>query len=358
MNKIKTDQMWGLFSSSFLSQTVNESMTKPKRHPAEVSAWVPCFQFHFLQNIQKQYKIYSIWSKQAVFFKMSTFQESIIAFYDNRAARYDTEDPGFHNRLASDFVAWSEERLKTPRPTQMSHLDLCCGTGLVSFASLAKFGPETTIHGLDLSPQSLEIARSKMPSRTPNIAFYLANAAEGLPADIRSMCYDLITCCSAFVLLPAETFEDRVSLVRRYRECLKPGGLFIFDVPVPGTQFITEILARAFNDVCGKKTMQRDWIESEQTMKKLMVEAGFKEENVEIITTNSSYKHYEVPIDKIEEAWEGILKIKFYEPILKDVSPADLATLKQIFMKEMLAHEKDGLIKDDNHFYIIIGKLD
>src|SRR6185312_2691461 len=72
------------------------------------------------------------------------------------ARRYD---------LLNDLQSFGLHRLWKRRVVQLTNvkssdraLDLCCGTGDISFA-LAKNGAETT--GLDFSPQMLEVAQSR-----------------------------------------------------------------------------------------------------------------------------------------------------------------------------------------------------
>lgn len=64
-------------------------------------------------------------------------------------------------------------------------LDLCCGTGDISFA-LAKRGAETT--GLDFSPQMLEVAAKRNQSKNPQ---FLQGDAQQLPFPDAS--FDIVT---------------------------------------------------------------------------------------------------------------------------------------------------------------------
>src|SRR5438105_1206164 len=77
------------------------------------------------------------------------------------APRYDLindlQSFGLHRRWKRQLIQWAD-----PKPGERA-LDLCCGTGDVSFALAAK-GADTT--GLDFSEPMLEIARKRAQHET------------------------------------------------------------------------------------------------------------------------------------------------------------------------------------------------
>jgi demethylmenaquinone methyltransferase/2-methoxy-6-polyprenyl-1,4-benzoquinol methylase len=106
------------------------------------------------------------------------------------ARRYD---------LINDLQSFGLHRLWKRRVVQLANvktgdraLDLCCGTGDISFA-LVKNGAETT--GLDFSPQMLEVAESRRPkanrrSQIANLKFIQGDAQQiPFPADS----FDIVT---------------------------------------------------------------------------------------------------------------------------------------------------------------------
>jgi demethylmenaquinone methyltransferase/2-methoxy-6-polyprenyl-1,4-benzoquinol methylase len=106
------------------------------------------------------------------------------------ARRYD---------LINDLQSFGLHRLWKRRVVQLAKiktgdraLDLCCGTGDISFA-LARNGAETT--GLDFSPQMLEVAESRRPkanrkSQIANLKFFQGDALQ-LPFPENS--FDIVT---------------------------------------------------------------------------------------------------------------------------------------------------------------------
>lgn len=109
-----------------------------------------------------------------------------------------------------------ERQLRSPGAT--SWLDLCCGTGallrVVSARGLACVG-------VDRSPHQLRIARREVPGAT----FLLQDVRElALPRtfDVATCTYDSLNYLTAR--------RDLARVFRRVHRCLRPGGLFLFDV--------------------------------------------------------------------------------------------------------------------------------
>lgn len=133
---------------------------------------------------------------------------SISISYNARAAAYD-DTTTFHRHLASEYVSYAK-----PQKGE-SLLDLACGTGLVTFEfarvlqSLST-QPKPTIIGVDISTGMLGIARSKLsePSNQGlDIAFveHDITSLSGIPElSGKEGYFDIITICSAFVLLPGK----------------------------------------------------------------------------------------------------------------------------------------------------------
>jgi SAM-dependent methyltransferase len=157
----------------------------------------------------------------------------IIEFYNSRTPTYDTEDT-FHPTLAADFIIWASSMLPANLKTPLKMLDLCCGTGPVSYAARERFGPDAVVHGVDISGASLEIARAKAArleegrkEGKAEMEFWEGSAVE-LDAlalgdgkgKLLKGTYGLITCCSAFMFLPG----DRAAVVKAWAEYLAPGG--------------------------------------------------------------------------------------------------------------------------------------
>lgn len=94
-------------------------------------------------------------------------------------------------------------------------LDIGCGAGLLTNALAAK---GHIVHGIDLSPSSLEIA--KHHDKTKTVSYQVANA-NALPYP--DQMFDVL--CAMDVL---EHVEDPLPLISEASRVLKPGGSFFF----------------------------------------------------------------------------------------------------------------------------------
>ena len=240
---------------------------------------------------------------------------AIVKAYDDRAPTYDSESAAFHPALAADFIKWAAAALKVNGGRHIRLLDLCCGTGLVCFAAMKHFGAGSIIHGIDISLASLQIAKAKaLALKTDvsrNFEFWEGSAAEldAVPGllrdggDGKSGRYDLITCCSAFVLLPG----DRSALLRKWAEYLLPGGIIIFDVPSPQTQFVGFDFSRVMS-AYGVPTVKRDWVTSNDSVKDVIQGAGL---NVLDLFETRTYTEREYKVNEAGQAWDRMADTKF-----------------------------------------------
>lgn len=109
-------------------------------------------------------------------------------------------------------------------------LDLACGTGLVSYPASSAVGPEGSVIGIDISTGMLAQAEAKTSTHEPkNVEFYNHSITDLDTLDaLKGKPFDVITCCSALVLLPnpAEALQHWVTY-------LKSGGRLIVDVTHP-----------------------------------------------------------------------------------------------------------------------------
>ena len=101
----------------------------------------------------------------------------------------------------------------------MKILDLGCGTGYLSALLADCVGPEGSVVAIDPNKSRLEIAENQYSK--PNLVFLEANDAT-LPKDQ----YDLVF--SNYVL---QWIENKVAVLNKVYQNLKPGGQFAFTVP-------------------------------------------------------------------------------------------------------------------------------
>lgn len=114
-----------------------------------------------------------------------------------------------------------------PALEQLEIADVGCGTG-ANLRFLVECGASVNrVHGVDLIPERVSIARD----RNPGIDLRVADATDRLPFDDASM--DLVTQFVAFSSIP----EGRERAAAEMRRVLRPGGTLLwYDVvrPAPG----------------------------------------------------------------------------------------------------------------------------
>ncbi|KAF2462967.1 methyltransferase type 11 [Lindgomyces ingoldianus] len=98
-------------------------------------------------------------------------------------------------------------------------LDVGCGPGSIS-ASFAKYVPEGTVTGIDLTEEVLSQARSylsKLSPTPPNVTFELGNIVDGLkyPSDT----FDVVFTSQVLIHIP-----EPVKAMREMKRVCKPGG--------------------------------------------------------------------------------------------------------------------------------------
>ena len=100
-------------------------------------------------------------------------------------------------------------------------LDLCCGSGFVSFW-FEKQGAKVT--GIDFAPYMIALAKEETVRRKSSVQFIEADI---FTQDLGQECYDLVSCfgnsISDFPL------ADFAKLGRKIASALKPGGRFVLD---------------------------------------------------------------------------------------------------------------------------------
>jgi len=146
----------------------------------------------------------------------------LTAEYDRVAGAYDAALIEGHEWRLPEIVAGLAAWL-LPRTARV--LDAACGTGLVG-AGMKRFG-FADLHGLDLSPGMLAVARHKDVYRT------LTVAALGASLPYRTGEFDAFTVAGAFTPqhAPPDSLDELLRVTR-------PGGYALFslrsDSPPPG----------------------------------------------------------------------------------------------------------------------------
>lgn len=141
--------------------------------------------------------------------------------YDERSSKYDDSH---HPRFARHTV-----ELAKVQPGEHV-LDLACGTGLISYYASDAVGSTGSVTGVDISTGMLAEAEAKKPKHgLKNVSFYQHSITElNTLETLKGKQFDLITCCSALVLLP-----EPVQSLKQWVSFLKPGGRLITDATHP-----------------------------------------------------------------------------------------------------------------------------
>jgi ubiquinone/menaquinone biosynthesis C-methylase UbiE len=270
------------------------------------------------------------------------FSTAITEFYDARAPNYDNEPGGFHTNLAKDIIALASGFVPFP-PVKI--LDLCCGTGLVTFAARSHFGPGTLIHGVDLSTVSLNIAQKKAKEAGDDrIQFFEGSATDLAKLNLEEESYDLIICCSALVLLGG----DLTAVLRDWSGYLKQGGILIFDVPAPGTQILSA-LASEVMATRGAPAVDRGEVDGEGRVRELIKKSGLK---VKDVVNTRVYKTDILRVEEAEEKWRGMVKHKIYDVSALSQNEQDEARIE--FVRQVRQKVgKNSVLKDD--YRLVVG---
>lgn len=145
------------------------------------------------------------------------FSGQVQTMFDRIAGRYDLLNSlmtaGLHH-------AWRERAADRAEVSPGdSVLDVCCGTGDLSFALTQRVSPGGHVVGCDFSEQMLDRAREKAADRRAQVRFEWADALN-LPYDEGR--FDAIT-----VGFGVRNFADRDQGLREMARVLKPGGRLV-----------------------------------------------------------------------------------------------------------------------------------
>ena len=141
--------------------------------------------------------------------------EKMGAFFDARLRGYEEHQLNTIES-ARTFYDFTAECL--PKEAGARILDLGCGTGL-ELDAFFRLNPEALVTGIDLAPGMLEALREKHPDKTLQLI-------EGSYFDVpfEENAFDAAVSVES---LHHFTKEEKISLYRKLRDALKPGGAFI-----------------------------------------------------------------------------------------------------------------------------------
>ncbi|KAF4548974.1 Hypothetical protein D9617_24g016880 [Elsinoe fawcettii] len=225
--------------------------------------------------------------------EQAEFAEKI---YDPRAIGYNNSH---HVNLAAWYVDYAD--LKSGETL----LDLASGTGLVAFAAADKIGHDSRIIGVDISKGMLTEAWAQSSGDTyPNVTFYNHDITnlDSLDA-VQGKQFDVITLCSAFVLL-----ENPVEAAKSWLKYLKPGGRLIVDAVTPQSLpagLAAELTAKQLNVPVGHNTA---WSNSEDALRDVLQKAGYRVVDL-VLKDLEDASGRTISIDDVDSVFEQQIKL-------------------------------------------------
>ena len=191
--------------------------------------------------------------------------------YDERGVKYDDSH---HPRFARHTVELAEAQ-----PGEHV-LDLACGTGLVSYYASTAVGPSGSVTGVDISTGKLAQAEAKKPQlELQNVTFHKHSITELDTLDaLKVKKFDLITCCSALVLLP-----DPAAALKQWVTFLKPGGRLITDATHPNTLISGRVFGRVGIALQRPVPWYRLPFQTAEDLSDVMKAAGLRFTNVKFV---------------------------------------------------------------------------
>lgn len=119
---------------------------------------------------------------------------------------------------------WAQLLLDQAKVGKGHHvLDIACGPGTVIRLAAERVGPEGKALGADISPEMLEVAKSKGP--IPGAAHLEFVESPAAPLNVPDESFDVVTCQQGL-----QFFPDRVEALKEMRRALKPDGLLALAV--------------------------------------------------------------------------------------------------------------------------------
>ncbi|OAP61381.1 hypothetical protein AYL99_03584 [Fonsecaea erecta] len=284
------------------------------------------------------------------------FIAETLGLYTRRAANYDLSNGGWHVELGRDFVTW------VPPPKGGAVLDLACGTGLVTLPQAEAVGPGGIVVGVDITEAMLNEAKRKpLPKESGDVRLVLGDITSlSSVEEVQKVAkerggFDVISCCSAFVLL-----ENPAKALKHWVTFLKAGtGRLIVDVPTEdrNLQYLLNYsLRRAMGD---PMVFDFDWIHGIHTLQKLFEDAGLKIEQSFRTRSYIPEKWYgaDQAMDALEEktSRSGLWKTIF-DGLESEGGPEAVDKAKQIWARIWKDHlNEDGKLWDGHALYVAIG---
>lgn len=168
--------------------------------------------------------------------------------------------------------------LATPRVGECV-LDVACGTGALTRVVAKAVGPHGRVVGLDLSPESLAVARTiKLDPSSAALIEWREGDVSAIPFEDET--FDVVFCNFGLMFFP-----DRVAALKEMRRVLKKDGRLALAVwgsiaKCPGQMAMKESWERHFTDDAGLFAAQHS-LSDPKTVLSLVKDAGFQDVSVQ-----------------------------------------------------------------------------
>ncbi|KAF2866594.1 S-adenosyl-L-methionine-dependent methyltransferase [Massariosphaeria phaeospora] len=270
--------------------------------------------------------------------------DNAIKFYGGKSHSYDDT---WHVDFTKRFISYLDIE-------QGQHvLDLACGTGLLTLLEADAVGAAGRVVGVDVTPDMLVIAASKKRKESERYANVQLCEGDILDLEavegVRGQMFDIITVASALVLLP-----DPVAAIKHWSSYLNPGGIIALDSTHPRNLVSGMVFERTARRLGLSAPYNREWSQSEESLKEVLEAAGFAVEKVITVDYQAGYgkRYYEI------SDWEDF----FVENvIMKDVSQTFAnreirPKAQQIFKEEWEKLAEGGRIEEVDVVFLGVAR--
>ncbi|MCJ1472309.1 hypothetical protein MMC13_000956 [Lambiella insularis] len=272
----------------------------------------------------------------------TTYPSTSRTIYNARANHYDNS---FHSALALNYIDWIH-----PEPGQHV-LDLACGTGLVALPAKSAVGRTGTVTAIDVSDGMMTVGKQKAEKAELDVEWieWDIGDLQALQREeiLREEGYDIITCAAALLLL-----DDPGAAVKQWTSLLKKGGRLIADVHTERSYLAGALFEEVGKELGIAVAWSTAWVKDQGSLEKLFLDAGLEIEKAwkapgyspaNVYGGEEGGKFFDRVIDREMHA-------AFWQEGVKDKA-------RRLFVEKFRKRAgEDGLVREENAFYLVIGR--
>ncbi|KAF7552630.1 hypothetical protein G7046_g7347 [Stylonectria norvegica] len=275
---------------------------------------------------------------------LETQAQSAQRMYNERADKYENSwHPDFSRRFMELAHVKPGHRV----------LVLACGTGLEAVIAADRVGDKGIVVGVDVAVNMLAEARKKL-NADPVLARRLKLVQHDVTdlttcAEVEKDSFDVIVCCSAFVLLQ----ESEAAVVAHWREYLVLGGRIVIDITHENNLPAGLLLEKVAKRLKIPFPSNRAWITSKDSFLTILKRQGFVVEAVETLEKTIGLGTTYLDLDQADEHFNSTLN----GPLLPLMITDELrAKGRKYFQEEWDKAAVDGRIEVSDVVYVYIAK--